>query len=508
VVVVIVVLVGGLAAFVIGREGNLAWDDADYLRRALHITGTAASAGESGLSRAIHLTLTEHPKPPLLIAWIELGTSLLGRRNLLPLILFSSVLPFAILVVTTAAIATRLFGPRTAVVAVLCVAASPMALSFGAKVMVESFMALWVCVAFYFAAILVEQRTRLRAFGLGIGIAGGLMTKLTVALLLPGPAIVFCILYYRRHRLDRFTIRLFLWVLMPVLAFAAPWYVRNGRDAIEFARFSAHYDITALGRADGTPKLERLWLLGDRLAGWPLLALAGVAVTVAVVDRRGRIERRQSASAGHDFAVLSVTGAVSGALILLGPSYFDPRFLAPIWPPLAVCLVSELWKLHARRPRVATAATSVALVAGLMLSTHRLRDEPRTVTYWQTRRLIDELVTRHGASVIANLGDSRDWNVCKTGLINELRDNPGDCFVLHDLSRKAPDEIARRLRLLDAVVVLDRSALPPGFLEESPGLNRAYAAVEPVLDQNCQFQKIEPRITAGLPPLSIYVRRR
>ena len=44
---------------------------------------------------------------------------------------------------------------------------------------------------------------------------------------------------------------------------------------------------------------------------------------------------------------------------------------------------------------------------------------------------------------LANVGNIADWNVCKTGLINELRDNPNDCFVLHDLSAESAEGLRR-----------------------------------------------------------------
>jgi hypothetical protein len=501
-VCVILALVLGLGAHVVAREGNLAWDDADYLRRGLHNVGKSRIDGWLNPIALIGATLKEKPKPPLLIAWIEAGSVVLGRRNVRTLIVFASVIPFGLLISTVALIARRTLGSLGALTAVLVLAACPMSLAFGAKVMVETFMALWILLALTFAAMLLERPTRTRALMLGTAVACALLTKLTVALLLPGPAVLSAWLYARRYSLDRKAVRMAGWVVLPVVLLAGPWYFRNGLAAIEFAAYSARYDVTALGRADVTPRLVRLRILVERLVGWPILLLAPIAAWGALRSWR------KLPSVARDFVALALIGATFGTIGLLVPSYFDPRFLMPICPALAIVLASAFRPESDHIiPRLTAVATVLIAAAGAIHSAAQLRDEPRSTTYWQAQRLIDDLVTEHHVMTIANIGDSRDWNVCKTGLINELRRAPSDCFVLHDLSRNERAEIARRIEKLDAIVVLDRNALPAGFLESSPGLNRAYGTVEPVLAGSHRFEKIEPRI-AGLPPLSVYIRRK
>ena len=62
-----------LAIFVSARQGNLAWDDADYLRRGL-TDARLATNGHAALviPRALDRLLQEQPKPPLLVGWITL----------------------------------------------------------------------------------------------------------------------------------------------------------------------------------------------------------------------------------------------------------------------------------------------------------------------------------------------------------------------------------------------------------------------------------------------------
>ena len=112
-----------------------------------------------------------------------------------------------------------------------------------------------------------------------------------------------------------------------------------------------------------------------------------------------------------------------------------------------------------------------------LLSTMGTVGEPASTTCWAARSLIEQIVSRYGVATLANVGNTQDWNVCKTGLINELRDDPNDCFVLHDLSSESSEGLRTRLPRFDAVVVLETSGISPGFLAAVPGLNRAYPSI-------------------------------
>jgi 4-amino-4-deoxy-L-arabinose transferase-like glycosyltransferase len=497
----VVVLLAGLTYWVIRRDGNLAWDDSDYLRRGLHNVGAARAQGGFDLARLVGATLKDRPRPPLLIAWVEVGVLLFGKRHMLPLVVYSSVVPFGLLLLAVAAISRRLFGASASLLAILLLASSPMTLALGAKVMVETFMALWILAIFLAAAQHLERPTRLRALMLGTTLACALLTKLTVALLLPMPAAVYVYLYLRRYPLDRSALRNLLWIVLPILALAGPWYVVNGRSAVGFALYSSRYDVLALGKADATPRLERLRILADRLVGTPSLLLVPLAGW-------GFIRARRSLDpAERFFVLLALLAAISGALILLYPSYFDARFLLPICPALAIVLGWGLYSVGGLARPGFLVVVGAVLCAGVFQSASQLAHQGRTATYWPAARLIDDLVERHGVAVLANVGDCADWNVSKTGLINELRARPRECFVLHDLSRNTAPELARRLKRLDAVVMLRREYLSSEFLASSPGLNRAYGAVEPLLRNDRRFERIEPRV-AGLPPLEVFVRRK
>ena len=74
-------LIASLTRIVVLREGNLAWDDADYLQRGLRIARLSVSRGGLDVPRAIVETLRERPKPPLLAAWIEVVSLAIGRAR-------------------------------------------------------------------------------------------------------------------------------------------------------------------------------------------------------------------------------------------------------------------------------------------------------------------------------------------------------------------------------------------------------------------------------------------
>ena len=146
-------------------------------------------------------------------------------------------------------------------------------------------------------------------------------------------------------------------------------------------------------------------------------------------------------------------------------------------------------------------------MVGVLGSARGILEEPTTTTYWAAKDLIDDLVARHQIRFLGNIGNCPDWNACKTGLINELRSDPSDCFVLHDLSKETEEGLRRRINRFDALFVLDGEGLPAGFLVAAPGLNRAYGSIDEVLASG-PFQEVETRFATELPPGRVFVRKR
>jgi hypothetical protein len=506
--IAILTAIVGVAAW--SRAGNLAWDDADYLRRGLNVVHEAQRRGDP-LGVAVGLIdglLGERPKPPLLVGWVAAMRLAIGpRTDPRPLIVLASALPFGLLAAAVWGVARRAYGPTAARLALLALGASPLALSHGAQVMVETLLGLSVLAVLAAAARLVADPRPATAASTGAALGLACLGKLTVALLLPLPALY---LAWRLRSEPRVRdLRVVAAFLLPLLLVAGPWYAWNGPEAVRFARFSARYHELAEGRDAATPRLVRLESLALGVAGGP--ALVSVALGVLCGMRR---RREAQAKPGDAFAALALSGAVGGLAILLVTPYFAPRFLLPIWPALAVVLGGWLARVAAN-PGVGwgtvqgrtSILTGAVLTLGVVLAARSLAEEPRQRTYWEARALLDELVTRYGARTLANVGNSPEWNVCKTGLINELRPDAARLFVLHDLSRAPAQERARRLGRLDAVAVLDPAAMPPEVAAGAPGLNRSHIEIAAALAADPRFVRVADLPTGGLPPLAVYVRR-
>jgi Dolichyl-phosphate-mannose-protein mannosyltransferase len=182
-------LIVGLLTFIVSsRRANLTWDDADYLRRALSNTRPSTSAGGFGVvTRSLRCLLRERPKPPCLVAWIQIGTVAFDRQHLDALILFSSVLPYSILLATVVFLGRRLAGPWGGLGALTCLVASPLSLAFGGKVMVETVFSLWVLLIYALTCRLLVHPSRKLGMAIGILVGLAFLTKLTIVLFLPIP---------------------------------------------------------------------------------------------------------------------------------------------------------------------------------------------------------------------------------------------------------------------------------------------------------------------------------
>ena len=117
-----------LICLVLARHGNLAWDDADYLRRGLADARHATSGTTLAvIPRLLARLIKEQPKPPLLVGWIALGALLTGRSHIDMLMVYSSVVPFLLLALGTVGLARRFHGPAAGLLALAFLLASPRA---------------------------------------------------------------------------------------------------------------------------------------------------------------------------------------------------------------------------------------------------------------------------------------------------------------------------------------------------------------------------------------------
>jgi hypothetical protein len=267
--------------------------------------------------------------------------------------------------------------------------------------------------------------------------------------------------------------------------------------------------VVAEGRTDAVPVVERLLRIVADLPGWPLvMALIGCGLLVS--RSRHGVDAVASSpeydSASSRFRNLTVASTLTAASILMVPSYFDSRFLLPLWPAVAVSLAMPLAAPVRFLTPFSARAVASGLAACLALSIIGLVREPVRKTHWQAGALIDRLVATHGVVDLVNVGNTESWNVCKTGLINELRADPRDCFVLHDLSGETAEAVRDRLPRCKALVVLEPSAFPPGLLSGSPGLNRAYPLVTHLVRDDPELVRVQSLPSPELPSMAVYVR--
>jgi hypothetical protein len=305
------------------------------------------------------------------------------------------------------------------------------------------------------------------------------------------------------------------WSVLACGAVATPWYALNAGRAIKFAQFSAKYNLIAEGRSDHVAVGQRLILMTADLPGWPLVVTMTCAGLYGVVADKRRRQGQQpfpgGSSPGHDahpFAIMAWLGAGTAMVILLFPTYFDARFLLPIWPVLAVDLGGRLAARFRRFPLIPATALAAGLMVGVVSAASTVASTPTITTYWNTAGLIDGLVRDYQIHTLGNVGCCAEWNVCKTGLINELRDQPASCFVLHDLTKLRSDDAVRHLAQFDAIVVLGREHLPESRLKEAPGLNRSYGTIAEVLAKDPTFSRVAQPRSDGLPEISVYIHQR
>jgi hypothetical protein len=538
------VVIGLLSALVLSRRANLAWDDADYLRRGLSNARFAEETGPLWITpRAIDRLLLEQPKPPWLVAWIELGVHMIGRRNIDALILYSTVIPYALLMVAVTSFGRRLGGPWGGFLALFCLACSPLSFAFGGKVMVETYLSLWVLLTYGLTAFYVTAPSRRKSAALGLVVGLALLTKLTIVLFLPGPLIYGFVKALRGGAYRVLLLRRLALSIAVCLAVAGPWYFRNARAAVNFAIFSVKYNEMATGR-DRVPVLQRAAEMASDLVGWPLIVTtAGSTIALALLGRKALADppsgdaefpvgsaiadrlagssqtvrnsgpyeepmrRGQQRDVAHHFRRMAGLGAGIAAVVLLCPAYFDTRFLLPIWPVVAVAVAMSVSVPLSRLRAIPRALIGVGFALSLTCAAAAVVREPAFPTYWKTTALIDDLVKRYGVSNLLNVGNCAGWNVCKTGLMNELRAEPTSCFVLHDLTRAQGARASYLLTHADAVIVLGRSDLSDAVMQVAPGLNRSYPELVESLNHDSNYSAIPMPATEGLPELSVFVRR-
>jgi len=172
---------------------------------------------------------------------------------------------------------------------------------------------------------------------------------------------------------------------------------------------------------------------------------------------------------------------------------------------LAVAFSPMLSRAMTSRGRATGILMALLLALATASSASVFARQPRSTTFWDVPKLIDHLVLKYQIKNMYNVGNCRDWNVSKTGFLNESRAYPRDCFVLHDLSKVGREEFDRRIGDADAVIGLDRSKIPVEWFAYGPGLNKSSDFVIQQLRDSDRFEQIGDLPPLNLPPCLIFI---
>lgn len=523
-------VLAGTVALVLGwtcglmsyRDGaNLTWDNADYVARGLRLD-RAAWDGPWVLApaRFVAAVMRERPRPPLPFVVVALTRHFAGRFDV-PGTSFVATAASVWALGALICLGSWWFsgGGRPALATFALLAGSRMLTDLSRIIMAEiPLAALLLAMTLALGQIGGATSARSRRLGcVALGIATGFafLTKLTALMFAAGMLPVVLRLIWR----DRTFVRLFAWAAGIAVIVAGPWYVHNGSKALVFAGFSMRYNVLTSGRGEAAilATLPRLRLIESEVPGrWGLLALCvGMAVILSSVSAlRDRAWRVVFASA---------CGMLVAALVvLLRTDYFDARFLAPVWPTvvLAVALgVDRVLRASHRTGFAVAVVVSWGLLAGPQVWENVTAQRARLVTpsaFMSGPRLIDHL-TRHSSrradhTRIGMVGNTREWNVSKLDVYNELRAQPATAEVTFNLSALGPSRFRKRLGVLDAVLVQRMDTANRARIIENAAGNPVLLAVEAEGPLGPAFWREQGFVSLDLPsdlerlPFSVWVR--
>jgi hypothetical protein len=281
---------------------------------------------------------------------------------------------------------------------------------------------------------------------------------------------------------------------------------------VQHALFSSRFTDFTGGAI--TRRGDRLIYMTLDLFGWPLfIAVIMVGLWTFWPRQRGVIPPR---GAGRSFVKVATSGTAFGAAILLVTTYFESRFLLPVWPAMAIVIGALLQRFMSEGRPWRSVATASVLAIGLGCSTTSLYDQPRRVTDWNFGGIIRSLAANPNIRNLGVLGDTPDWNSSKVRLIGDLNkvrwigvqgDKRQGRLMLASLSFLSSDEVERELDRMDALVVLDRRQVPDSMFRYAPLVNRGYATIDQALRKRAdRFVEVEadPEVA---PRHHVYVRR-
>ncbi|HET9769110.1 MAG TPA: glycosyltransferase family 39 protein [Thermoanaerobaculia bacterium] len=438
-----------VALYVLRTDAGIEYDDAVYLTRGLYHAAQVSERGNLLLPRLAWSLGFEAPKPPLFHAVIAVAVLALGRGHLGAVLVVATVGPLLALALAIYALARETASPRAGWLALATYLAMPAALVLGTRLLTETTLAATVVGGTFFFL----RRARGGGFRdeLGAGICCGLslLAKLLGPLFL-APVGALAVLECWRREGPRRAGRVLAVVAGVTLLLAGPWYLRNARAALDFARY-AHTHLPNLYA--GPARMRPIDLVRGSV-GWVVLMLLFVLLFLRLRETEGggqRLLRRM---------ILGSAGL--SALVIGAQPMFDPRY----WLPAAALLATwagialdAAWRRLAGRPlRWLIPVASAAL---LVVSVYSLAASRRPQTPWTAFRAVELLaMTPPGQPRLCTLGSNPDWNIEKLRLAVELaavrpRLKVDDLLV----DGKARD-LPSRLAGCDVVIALQPDRVP------------------------------------------------
>ena len=457
-----------MAAISTARDGELGYDGAVYLERGLIHAEQVAQRGFLALPHLLWSLMFEAPKPPLFHGLVAATALLAGREHLSALIFAAAVIPAFLLTLAVWELASVGGKPGAGCYGVATLFAMPLVVEMSGRLMVETTLTALVTWGAVAAIRMGRSGNRVGGWiGLGVVLGSSALTKL------PGPAfaaplLILAAVKVARRGNVRNAVRGVLLALGVATLLAGPWYLRNGRAAIDFGVEAAN----SWAHEDAGESWARPFRLLLAAFGWPL---GSTLIAVGISNFRAW-RNRDGATRQLAFQVISVSLVTAAAVVV--PRNFEPRFWMPCLGLVAAWGGRELdsWA-GSRQRRLVLVFGLGALVA--FAASQNFRATPAPAPWGLTSQLNQRFADRGPGALLCNLGESPAWNRYKMRLMAELstiRPRPAVLDLLHE----APtNDLEATVARCDLVFLLDPREIPQdrSQIRQNVGLMDAQASV-------------------------------
>lgn len=458
------------AGVVLSRDGDLSWDDSNYLQRGLYHARQVREKGNLELLRLAYSLRFESPKPPGFTA--ILAISALGSNPSLRFVLLAGTSgTLAILVLSLG----YCLGSRARTwklpLALALALTSPALFRLSLVAMVEVLLSAVVLLAAAGLMWWLDSPRPAHATAYVAGAAGALLTKTTGAVA-PLALLLSAAYSSARGLIPRSRVLAIVAQTLLAVAVASTWYWFNWLPATRHIAAAARYQEYLGSLPASLP--ARAWVVFSKGLGpaLPLLTLLAPGFFEARIRTLGQ-------------RVMVLAVLIAGSLLVvfsLCLTYAESRFVAPVAPWLATAFVMSLPDRLDRRRRVfLTAITVLGLTVSIPAALVR-RPNP---TPWFYAECLSAAGSTSAQVDVGVLGSTAGVNVYKVRLLGELSEHP-ERIRVRELSRLAASDLARHLSEMEVVVVVE---VPEASRDSIPGLNLGYRESRRLLAQRDDFER-------------------